>query len=120
MNNLTSPLSQLLAALIAGLLFTVQPAIALASQGAAPVDPAVLAKAVDQMEELDRMRISLASSLEGNTHEAHHGHHARGVHARRQKSRGDWPGERLDRAPGGQEIPQPRSCPYRRPGDRGD
>ena len=69
MNNLTSPLSQLLAALIAGLLFTVQPAIALASQGAAPVDPAVLAKAVDQMEELDRMRISLASSLEGSTDE---------------------------------------------------
>jgi hypothetical protein len=69
MNNLTSPLSQLLAALIAGLLFTVQPAIALASQGAAPVDPAVLAKAVDQMEALDRMRISLASSLEGSSDE---------------------------------------------------
>ena len=69
MNNLTSPLSQLLAALIAGLLFTVQPAIALASQGAAPVDPAVLAKAVDQMEALDRMRVSLASSLEGSTDE---------------------------------------------------
>ncbi len=69
MNNLTSPLSQLLAALIAGLLFTVQPAIALASQGTAPVDPAVLAKAVDQMEELDRMRVSLASSLEGSTDE---------------------------------------------------
>jgi len=69
MNNLTSPLSQLLAALIAGLLFTVQPAIALASQGTAPVDPAVLAKAVDQMEELDRMRVSLASSLEGRSGE---------------------------------------------------
>jgi hypothetical protein len=69
MNNLTSPLLQLLAALIAGLLFTVQPAIALASQGGAPVDPAVLAKAVDQMEELDRMRIYLASSLEGSTEE---------------------------------------------------
>jgi hypothetical protein len=59
----------LLSTLIAGLLLTIQPAIALASQGAAPVDPAVLAKAVDQMEELDRMRISLASSLEGNTEE---------------------------------------------------
>lgn len=69
MNNLTSPLSQLLAALIAGLLFTVQPAIALANQGTAPVNPAVLAKAVDQMEALDRMRISLASSLEGSTEE---------------------------------------------------
>ncbi|EAQ69358.1 hypothetical protein SynRS9909_01402 [Synechococcus sp. RS9909] len=69
MNNLTSALSQLLAALIAGLLFTVQPAIALANQGTAPVDPAVLAKAVDQMEALDRMRISLASSLEGSTEE---------------------------------------------------
>lgn len=69
MNNLTSPLPQLLAALIAGLLFTVQPAIALANQGPAPVDPAVLAKAVDQMEALDRMRISLASSLEGSTDE---------------------------------------------------
>ena len=69
MNNLTSPLLQILAALIAGLLFTVHPATALANQGAAPVDPAVLAKAVDQMEELDRMRISLAASLEGSTEE---------------------------------------------------
>ncbi len=39
----------LLSTLIAGLLLTIQPAIALASRGAAPVDPAVLAKAVDQM-----------------------------------------------------------------------
>ena len=70
MNNLTSPLLQILAALIAGLLFTVHPATALASQGSAPVDPAVLAKAVDQMEELDRMRISLAASLEGSTEES--------------------------------------------------
>lgn len=59
----------LLGTLIAGLLLTIQPAIALASQGPAPVDPADLAKAVDQMEELDRMRISLASSLEGSTEE---------------------------------------------------
>jgi hypothetical protein len=31
--------------------------------------PSVLAKAVDQMEQLDRMRISLASTLEGSTKE---------------------------------------------------
>ena len=59
----------LLSTLIAGLLLTIQPAIALANQGTTPVDPAVLAKAVDQMEGLDRMRISLASSLEGRTEE---------------------------------------------------
>jgi hypothetical protein len=46
-----------------------QPSAALAASGEAPVDPAVLAKAVDQMEQLDRMRISLASSLEGSTDE---------------------------------------------------
>lgn len=40
-----------------------------AASGEAPVDPAVLAKAVDQMEQLDRMRISLASTLEGSTEE---------------------------------------------------
>ncbi len=33
------------------------------------VHPAVLAKAVDQLEQLDRLRISLASSLEGSSEE---------------------------------------------------
>ena len=33
------------------------------------MNPAVLAKAVDQMEQLDRMRISLASTLEGISEE---------------------------------------------------
>ena len=41
----------------------------MAAGGEAPVDPAVLARAVDQMEQLDRMRISLASTLEGSTEE---------------------------------------------------
>ena len=58
-----------LSVLCAALLFSAQPAAAPAAQGEAPVDPAVLARAVDQMEQLDRMRISLASSLEGNTEE---------------------------------------------------
>lgn len=58
-----------LSVLCAVLLYSAHPAAAPASQGAAPVDPAVLAKAVDQLEQLDRMRISLASSLEGNSEE---------------------------------------------------
>ena len=58
-----------LSVLCAALLFGAHPAAASAAQGEAPVDPAVLARAVDQMEQLDRMRISLASSLEGNTEE---------------------------------------------------
>jgi len=56
-----------LAALV--LLLASHPAAALAAAGEAPVDPATLARAVDQMEQLDRMRISLASSLEGSTEE---------------------------------------------------
>jgi hypothetical protein len=59
----------LLGALLAGVLLSLAPAPALAASGEAPVDPAVLARAVDQMEQLDRMRISLASTLEGNSEE---------------------------------------------------
>lgn len=59
----------LVGSLFAVLLLAIQPSSVLAASGEAPVDPAVLAKAVDQMEELDRMRISLASSLEGSTEE---------------------------------------------------
>lgn len=51
------------------LLLVSHPAAALAAAGEAPVDPATLARAVDQMEQLDRMRISLASTLEGSTEE---------------------------------------------------
>lgn len=51
------------------LLLAMQPGAAWAASGEAPVDPAVLAKAVDQMEQLDRMRISLASTLEGSNEE---------------------------------------------------
>ena len=55
---------------LSALLLIVHPAGAMAAaSGEAPVDPAVLAKAVDQMEQLDRMRISLASTLEGSTEE---------------------------------------------------
>ena len=59
----------LLGALIGGLLLSLQPAPVLAAAGEAPVAPAELALAVDQMEQLDRMRISLASTLEGGTEE---------------------------------------------------
>ncbi|QVL52699.1 MAG: DUF3365 domain-containing protein [Cyanobium sp. M30B3] len=62
-------LAALLGALLAMLLLALHPAPALAANGEAPVDPAVLAKAVDQMEQLDRMRISLASTLEGSSEE---------------------------------------------------
>jgi hypothetical protein len=61
--------SLLLGALFGALLLGLQAAPALAAAGEAPVAPAVLARAVDQMEQLDRMRISLASSLEGSTEE---------------------------------------------------
>lgn len=60
----------LLGALLGGLLLSLQPAPVLAAAAAeAPVAPAELARAVDQMEQLDRMRISLASTLEGSTEE---------------------------------------------------
>ncbi|MCU0528830.1 MAG: DUF3365 domain-containing protein [Cyanobium sp. Prado107] len=59
----------LLGALLVGLLLGLQPAAVQAAAGEAPVDPAVLARAVDQMEQLDRLRISLASSLEGSSEE---------------------------------------------------
>ena len=62
-------LAALMGALLALLLLALHPAPALAANGEAPVDPAALAKAVDQMEQLDRMRISLASTLEGSTEE---------------------------------------------------
>jgi hypothetical protein len=59
----------LLGPLAALLLLGVLPATALAGGGEAPVAPAELARAVDQMEQLDRMRISLASTLEGSSEE---------------------------------------------------
>jgi hypothetical protein len=63
------PIRALLGVVCALLLLCLHPCGALAASGEAPVDPAVLAKAVDQMEQLDRMRISLASSLEGTGEE---------------------------------------------------
>ena len=62
-------IDSLLGALVAVLLLALYPSTALAASGEAPVNPAVLAKAVDQMEQLDRMRISLASTLEGGSEE---------------------------------------------------
>lgn len=57
----------------AGLLFAAFPPAVWAAAGAgdapAAVEPAALAKAVDQMEQLDRMRTSLASTLEGSREE---------------------------------------------------
>ena len=61
---------RLLPLVLSVMLLIVHPAGAMAAaSGEAPVDPAVLAKAVDQMEQLDRMRISLASTLEGSSEE---------------------------------------------------
>lgn len=61
---------RLLPLVLSVMLLIVHPAGAMAAaSGKAPVDPAVLAKAVDQMEQLDRMRISLASTLEGSSEE---------------------------------------------------
>jgi hypothetical protein len=71
--NTPSPRQRLIRALLgplaALLLLGVLPATALAAGGEAPVAPAELARAVDQMEQLDRMRISLASTLEGSSEE---------------------------------------------------
>jgi hypothetical protein len=63
------PMIPTLLGFVCAALLCLPAAPALAATGEAPVDPAVLAKAVDQMEQLDRMRISLASSLEGSTEE---------------------------------------------------
>jgi hypothetical protein len=56
------------------LLLMALPGPALAVTGApppsqAPVEPAALAKAVSEMEQLDRLRVGLASTLEGRTEE---------------------------------------------------
>ena len=55
-------IDRLLGALVAVLLLALYPSTALAASGEAPVNPAVLAKAVDQMEQLDRMRIAAAAT----------------------------------------------------------
>lgn len=59
-------LASVVMVLLGALLLTVAPP---AAQADAPVDPAALAKAVVAMEDLDRMRIALASTLEGRSEE---------------------------------------------------
>lgn len=55
--------------LVFAVLLILHPCPVFAASGEAPVDPPILARAVDQIEQLDRLRISLASSLEGNSDE---------------------------------------------------
>ncbi|MEA5441793.1 DUF3365 domain-containing protein [Cyanobium gracile] len=67
-------LASLAMLLLSALLLTHAPPAALAAATQAPpaqspVEPAVLAKAVVEMEQLDRMRIALASTLEGRSEE---------------------------------------------------
>jgi hypothetical protein len=62
-------LSTLLLMLVGVGLLTARPGTALAAEASPPVDSAALAKAVVAMEQLDQMRISLASTLEGRTEE---------------------------------------------------
>jgi hypothetical protein len=62
-------LSTLLLMLVGVGLLTAQPGTALAAEASLPVDSAALSKAVVAMEQLDQMRISLASTLEGRTEE---------------------------------------------------
>ena len=62
-------LSTLLVLLVGVGLLTAQPSTALAAEASPPVDSAALSKAVVAMEQLDQMRISLASTLEGRTEE---------------------------------------------------
>ena len=61
--------STLLPLLVGIVLVMARPNTALAAQVSPPVDPAALSKAVLAMEQLDQMRISLASTLEGETEE---------------------------------------------------
>ncbi|WP_172820817.1 DUF3365 domain-containing protein [Cyanobium sp. NIES-981] len=56
-------------ALLGAFLFCLAPSAAQAVPAEAPVNPEVLARAVDQMEQLDRLRIGLAATLEGSTEE---------------------------------------------------
>jgi hypothetical protein len=62
-------LSTLLLMLVGVGMLTALPSTALAAEATPPVDSAGLAKAVVAMEQLDQMRISLASTLEGRTEE---------------------------------------------------
>ena len=59
-------LASLAMVLLGALLLTLSPPTA---QAEAPVEPTTLAKAVVEMEQLDRMRIALASTLEGRSEE---------------------------------------------------
>lgn len=61
--------STLLLMLVGVGLLTVRPSTALAAEASPPADSAALSKAVLSMEQLDQMRISLASTLEGRTEE---------------------------------------------------
>jgi len=62
-------LSTLILMLVGVGLLTARPGTALAAEASPPVDSAALSKAVVAMEQLDQMRISLASTLEGRTEE---------------------------------------------------
>jgi hypothetical protein len=62
-------LSTLLLVLVGVGLLTARPSTALAAEASPPVDSAALSKAVVAMEQLDQMRISLASTLEDRTEE---------------------------------------------------
>jgi hypothetical protein len=62
-------LSTLLLLLVGVGLLTARPGTVLAAEASPPVDSAALSKAVVAMEQLDQMRISLASTLEGRTEE---------------------------------------------------
>ena len=62
-------LSTLLLMLVGVGLLTAQVTLALAAEAAPTVDSVALSKAVVAMEQLDQMRISLASTLEGRTEE---------------------------------------------------
>jgi len=67
-------MTSFLFALLAALLLSLTPPAAWAAQSDRPptrsaVEPAELARAVAEMEQLDRMRVSLASTLEGSSEE---------------------------------------------------
>ncbi len=62
-------ISTIFLVVLGAVLLTAQPSFALAADVSPPVDSAALAKAVVAMEQLDQLRISMASTLEGRSEE---------------------------------------------------
>ncbi len=100
-------LSTLLLILVGVGLLTARLGAALAAEASPPMVPCQgcgsTLKAVVAMEQLDQMRISLASTLEGRNRGAHHRNDEGGVQTGGHAGHRHRQGERLAGAPGGQQ-----------------